>query len=62
MLVENDGIPLSWEEIKAVSKQLLGRGQAEELQDEKRMVREYLSHEECDDARAKEHLAIPGYN
>jgi hypothetical protein len=62
MSVENDGISLSWEEIKAASKRLLGRGPVEELQDEKRMVREYLAHEECEDARVKEHIAIPGYN
>ena len=62
MSVENDGIPLSWEEIKAASKRLIGRGPVEELQDEKRMVREYLSHEESEDTRVKEHIAIPGYN
>ena len=62
MSVEHDGIPLTWEEIKAASAKLLGRTPAEELKEEKRMVREYLEQEECDDARAKDHIAIPGYN
>ena len=62
MSAEYDGIPLTWEEIKAASAKLLGRGPAEELQEEKRMVREYLEHEDCEDARVKEHIAIPGYN
>lgn len=62
MSVENDGIPLSWEEIKVASKRLLGRGPVEELQEEKRVVREYLEQEDSEDARVKEHIAIPGYN
>jgi len=62
MSVENDGIPLTWEEIKQASRRLLGRGPEDELKEEKRVVREYLEHEHCEDARAKEHIAIPGYN
>ena len=62
MSVEYEGIPLTWEEIKAASPKLQGRSQAQELQEERRMVREYLEHEECDDARAEDHIAIPGYN
>jgi hypothetical protein len=62
MSFENEGLPVSWEEIKAASSRLVGRKPAEEHKAEKRMVREYLAHTECEDARAKEHIAIPGYN
>ena len=62
MSFENEGIPVTWEDIKAASRRLLGRDPGEELQEEKRMVREYLEHENCEDTRVKEHIAIPGYN
>lgn len=62
MSVENDGIPLTWEEIKVASRRLLGREPAEEHEAEMRAAREYLAHTDCEDTRAKEHIAIPGYN
>ena len=62
MSLENEGLPISWEEIKAASGRLFGREFPSEHEAEKRLVREYLSHEECDDVRVKEHIAIPGYN
>lgn len=62
MLVENDGIPLSWEEIKEASRRLLNREPVDEHEAELRAAREYLAHTDCEDARAKEHIAIPGYN
>ena len=60
MSFESDGQPASWEEIKAASRRLVRR--VDEQQKEKHMVREYLAHEDCEDTRVKEHLAIPGYN
>ena len=60
MSFENDGLPVSWDEIKAASRRL-DRRENEEVE-EKRMVREYLAHADCEDARAKDRLAIPGYN
>ena len=61
MSFENDGLPVSWDEIKAASRRL-DRRDNEEIE-EKRMVREYLvSHIDCEDTRVKDHLAIPGYN
>ena len=62
MSFENDGIPLSWEELKAASKRILQQGPAEEQRDRKQALHEYLEHERCEDARAQEHIAIPGYN
>ena len=62
MSFENEGLPVSWEEIKAASRRLVGREPAQEHEAEKRMVREYLAHTDCEDARDKEHVAIPGYN
>lgn len=61
MSFENDGIPASWDEIKAASSRIDRRHHREE-EFEKRMVREYLAHTDCEDARVKEHVAIPGYN
>ncbi len=60
MSFENDGLPVSWEDIKAASRRLDRRGNEEVP--EKRVVREYLSQEDCEDARVKERLALPGYN
>ena len=60
MSFENDGLPVSWEEIKAASRRIVRRENTEEL--EKRIVRDYLADEDCEDARVKDHLAIPGYN
>lgn len=62
MSVENDGIPLSWEEIKAVSRRLFGGESTDKHEAEMRSAREYLARNDCEDARAKEHIAIPGYN
>jgi hypothetical protein len=60
MSLENEGLPVTWEEIKAASRRLdWGSDKGEE---EKKVVREYLAHTECEDARVKEHVAIPGYN
>ena len=60
MSFDNDGLPVSWEEIKTASRRLVRR--VNETAAEKRVVREYLAHEDSDDSRAKEHLALPGYN
>lgn len=60
MSFENDGLPVSWEEIKAASRRLDRREDGSEF--EKRVFRNYLSHEDSEDSRVKEHLAIPGYN
>jgi len=59
MSFENDGLQVSWEEIKAASQRLIRRGDDVV---EKRVVRKYLADEDSDDSRVKEHLAIPGYN
>ena len=60
MSLENEGIPVSWDEIKKASRKL-ARQQSEEAF-EKRMARKYLADTECDDSRVQEHIAIPGYN
>ena len=62
MSVEDDGIPLSWEETKRASRRFFGRESIERHEAEMRAAREYLAHNDCEDARAKEHIAIPGYN
>ena len=62
MSFENEGLPVTWEDIKAASRRLLGREAEQEQQDEKRMAREYLAHTDCEDVRVKEHIAITGYN
>jgi hypothetical protein len=59
MSFENDGLPASWEEIKAASQRLVRRGNTVV---EKSVARKYLADEDSDDSRVKEHLAIPGYN
>jgi hypothetical protein len=53
MSFENDGLPVSWEDIKAASRRLDRR--EDEVKVEKRVVREYLAHTDCEDARVKEH-------
>lgn len=60
MSFENEGLPVSWEEIKAASRKLDWGGREEQV--EKRVAREYLAHTECEDARVNDHVAIPGYN
>ena len=60
MSFENDGLPVSWDEIKAASRRL-DRRENEEVE-EKRVVREYLAHTECEDNKVRDHLVIPGYN
>ncbi len=60
MSFENEGLPVSWEEIKAASRRLVRRKNEREI--EKRRVREYLAHTECEDASVQDHIAIPGYN
>ena len=62
MSFENEGLPLTWEEIKAASARLVGREFPSEDEAEKRLVREYLSHEDSEDERVKEQIALPGYN
>jgi hypothetical protein len=59
MSFENDGLMANWEEIKAASRRLADRG---ERVVPKRVVRKYLADEDSEDSRAKEHLALPGYN
>jgi hypothetical protein len=59
MSFENDGLPVSWEEIKAASRRLVRRGDSVV---EKRVARRYLVNEDSEDSRVKEQLAIPGYN
>lgn len=60
MSLENEGLPVSWDDIKAASRRVARREKDEEI--EKRVVREYLAHTDCEDARVRDHLAIPGYN
>jgi hypothetical protein len=60
MSIDDDGLPASWEEIKRASGRL-GRRE-DEAKVEKRLAREYLSQADCEDDRAEEQLAIPGYN
>ena len=60
MSFENDGLPVSCEDIKVASRRLDPRDH--DAKAEKRLAREYLARTDCEDARAKEHLAIPGYN
>ena len=62
MSVENDGIPLSWEEIKAASRRFFGCESTDEHEAEMRAAREYLAHTDCEDSRVEEHVPIPGYN
>ena len=62
MSFENEGLPATWEEIKKASRRLDWGGYELVEKIEKRVVRRYLSRTDCEDARAREHLAIPGYN
>jgi hypothetical protein len=60
MSIENEGLPVSWEEIKAASRKL--DWGSDDRETERKMAREYLAHTECEDSRVMEHVAIPGYN
>jgi len=60
MSFENEGLPVTWEDIKAASSKLDWEEKGQRV--EKRLVREYLAHTECEDTREQEHVAIPGYN
>ena len=60
MSFENDGLPPSWEEIKAASGRIVKREKTG--QSEKRVARKYLAHEDCEDTRVKDQIATPGYN
>jgi len=61
MSTENEGLSSSWDEIKAAARRTILRERPDKR--EKRMVREYLAHTECEDARIEEeHVVIPGYN
>ena len=64
MSFENEGLPVSWEEIKKASRRLDWGGNENVVQTEKKVVRKYLSSTDDgeEDTRAKDHLAIPGYN
>jgi hypothetical protein len=62
MSLEDDGIQISWDEIKAASGRMDVDGRKREKQAERRMTREYLAHTDCEDPRVEEHVAIPGYN
>ena len=60
MSFDDEGIPLTWEEIKAASRKLDWLRNSEGR--EKQVAREYLTHTDCEDAPAGEHVAVPGYN
>lgn len=60
MSFENEGLPVTWEDIKAASRKL--DWEEKRQGSEKRVVREYLALTECEDVRVQEHVAIPGYN
>jgi hypothetical protein len=62
MSIENEGLPVTWEDIKKASRRLDWGGNDRIEKTEKRVLRRYLSNTDCEDARVKEHLAIPGYN
>ena len=62
MSLDNEGLPMSWEEIKAASRRLDVDDREREEQIKKRVARQFLADTECDDARVREHIAIPGYN
>ncbi|MCB1785578.1 MAG: hypothetical protein H6953_08475 [Chromatiaceae bacterium] len=60
MSLENEGLPVSWDEIKEASRRL--DWAANEGTQQRRVARDYLAHTECEDSRVQEHVAIPGYN
>ncbi|MCB1800694.1 MAG: hypothetical protein KDI82_03300 [Gammaproteobacteria bacterium] len=64
MSFENEGLPVSWEEIKEASRRLDWGGKEVEERAEKYVVRRYLTEarSDCDDSRVRESLAVPGYN
>jgi hypothetical protein len=64
MSFENEGLPISWEDIKKASRRL-DWGEKEKRAErtvEKRSAREFLSHTDCEDPGVPEYLAVPGYN
>jgi hypothetical protein len=61
MSIENEGIPVTWEEIKAASRKL--DWERKEDKGEKRVARRYLAQNTArDDAQAEDYSVIPGYN
>ncbi|MCB1722648.1 MAG: hypothetical protein H6959_04995 [Chromatiaceae bacterium] len=62
MSLDNEGLAVTWEDIKEASRRLDWGGKEVEEKAEKRVARRYLSETDCDDARVREHLAVPGYN
>lgn len=60
MSFENEGLPVTWEEIKEASRRLDWGGK--EQQEERRAAREYLKDTDCEDFRVADYIAIPGYN
>ena len=60
MSFENEGLPVTWEDIKAASRKL--DWEQKKKVSEKRVARKYLAHTECEETRVSEHVAIPGYN
>ena len=62
MPFEDEGLPVSWEEIKAASRRIVGSEAVEGNEAEKRMAREYLAQTDFEDARVRENIAVPGYN
>ncbi len=62
MSFENEGLPVTWEDIKKASRRLDWGGNERVEKTEKRVMRRYLLTTDCEDTRVKEHLAIPGYN
>ncbi|MCB1923061.1 MAG: hypothetical protein KDJ27_04820 [Gammaproteobacteria bacterium] len=62
MSFENEGLVVTWEDIKKASRRLDWGGKEVEEKAEKRVVRRYLAKTDCEDARIAEHIAIPGYN
>ncbi|MDJ0739558.1 MAG: hypothetical protein QNJ91_07560 [Gammaproteobacteria bacterium] len=62
MSIDNEGLPVSWDEIKKASRRLDWGGNEQIAKTEKKVVRKYLADEDSEDNRVKDHLAIPGYN
>jgi hypothetical protein len=62
MSIDNEGLPVTWEEIKKASRRLDWGGIEKQIETEKRFVRRYLSEKDREDDRSRDHLAIPGYN
>ena len=62
MSFENEGLPVTWEDIKKASRRLDWGGIETIIETEKKFVRRYLVENNDEDDRAQDHLAIPGYN